>query len=144
MGASRDIDSLTHAEAVRLARRYVAAYNDRDLGAMLAVQHEDVVSYPSRLFGRRRRLAGREEVRTWWEAMVATGRGHEVVVADVRQLGPDRVAILGEVRDRGELLTPWAVVIRVRDGLILESRAYLSDAELLEQVGLLGEPAALS
>jgi hypothetical protein len=29
------------------------------------------------------------------------------------------------------------VVIRVRDGLIVESRSYLSDRELLDELGLL-------
>jgi hypothetical protein len=33
------------------------------------------------------------------------------------------------------------VVVRVRDGVIIESHSYLSDEELLEHLGLLGEPA---
>lgn len=139
METSRDIEPLTHAEAVRLAQRYVAAYNDRDLEAMLDLQHEDVVSYPSRLFGVRQ-ITGRDGVRAWWEQMVASGRWYEVVVDHVRQIGPDRVAILGEVRDRGERLVPWGVIARVRDGLIIESHSYLSDGELLESLGLLEEP----
>ena len=43
---------LTHAAAVGLAERYVGAYNERDLDAMLAVQDENVVSYPAPIFGR--------------------------------------------------------------------------------------------
>jgi hypothetical protein len=38
-----------------------------------------------------------------------------VVVREVRHLEPDRVAILGEIRDRDETLSPWGVVVRVRD-----------------------------
>ncbi len=64
--------------------------------------------------------------------MVANGRWYEVVVNDIRQPGPDRVAILGEIRDQGEVLSPWGVMVRVRDGLIVESRSYLSDGKLLE------------
>src|SRR3979490_472908 len=108
---------LTRAEAVRLAQAYVAAYNDRDLEAMLALQDENVVSYPSRLFGTRRHT-GHAGVRGWWEAMVASGSWYHVVVSEVRQLGPDRLAILGELRDQGELLSPWGVLVRVRNGLI--------------------------
>ena len=108
---------------------------------MLALQHEDVVSHPSRLF-EPRQLNGRAGVRAWWEAMEASGRWYDVVVRDVRQIGPDRIAILGEIRDRGELLSPWGVVIRVRGGLIIESHFYLSDTELLTDLGVLGEPWA--
>jgi hypothetical protein len=143
MGASQDTEPLTHAEAVWLAQSYVAAYNDRDLEAMLALQDENVVSYPSRMFGRRR-ITGHDGVRSWWEAMAASGRWYEVVVGDIRRVGPERVAILGEIRDRGERLSPWGVVVRIRDGLIIESHSYLSDTELLEELGMLGEPSVPS
>jgi hypothetical protein len=102
VGATRNSDALTHAAAVRLAQRCVAAYNDRDLEAMLVLQHENVVSHPSRLFGHIRQITGREGVRARWTAMVATGRWYEVVVRHIRQFGPDRVAILGAIRDEGE------------------------------------------
>ncbi len=128
---------LARSEAVALAHRYVDAYNKRDLQAMLAVQHEEVVSHPARLFGRRPH-AGHAGVRAWWEAMEASGRWYEVVVSEVRQLGPDRLAILGEIRDDGEVLSPWGVLVRVRDGLIIESRSYLSDQDLLDALGLIG------
>ena len=72
--------------------------------------------------------------------MVTSGRWYEVVVHEVRQLEPDRLAILGELRDQGELLSPWGVLVRVRNGLIVESRSYLSDNDLLESLSLIGEP----
>ncbi len=56
---------------------------------------------------------------------------------DVRLLAPDRIAVLGEIRDEGELLSPWGVVVRIRNGLIIESHSYLSSDELLEELGLL-------
>ena len=133
-------EPLTHAEAVRLAERYVGAYNDRDLDAMLAVQHENVVSHPAPLFGHRPH-SGHAGVREWWQAMVTSGRWYEVVVREVRQLEPDRLAILGELRDKGELLSPWGVLVRVRNGLIVESRSYLSDNDLLESLSLISEPS---
>lgn len=127
---------MTHAEAVRLARGYVAAYNDRDLDAMLALQDENVVSYPSRLFGHQPHT-GHAGVRAWWARMVAAGRWYDVVVRDIRPLGTDRVAVLGEIRDEGQPVSPWAVVIRIRRGLIVESHSYLSDEDLLESLGVL-------
>ncbi len=36
------------------------------------------------------------------------------------------------------VLSPWAVVVRIRNGLIVESHSYLSEEELLDELGLLG------
>jgi hypothetical protein len=80
-------------------------------------------------------------VRAWWEATVAGGRWYEVVVSDVRLLPSDRFAILGEIRDRGEPINPWEVLVRVRNGLIIESPSYLSEKALLENLRLLRGPS---
>lgn len=129
--------SLTHAEAVSLAERYVGAYNDRDLEAMLAVQHPQIESYPARLAGAEPHR-GHAGVRAWWDSSAAAGPGYRVEIREVRLLDGDRAAIVGEIRDGGEPLGPWCAVIRIRDGLIVESRSYLSDDDLLEQLGLVG------
>ena len=131
------VAALSRAQAVELAERYVAAYNDRDLDAMLAVQDENVVSHPTRFTGAASHV-GHEGVRAWWEAMVAADRWFEVVISEIRQPDHDRVAILGAIYDHGELVSPWCVVIRVCNGLIVESRSYLSERDLLEQLGLIG------
>lgn len=128
--------ALTPADAERLALAYVGAYNDRDLEAMIALQHEDVVSRPSRLFDHESHR-GHAGVRAWWEMMERNGRWYRVDVREVRLLGPDRVAALGDIFERREKLSPWGVVFRVRDGLIVESRSYLSGDELLDDLELL-------
>ena len=135
----RPSESLTRAEGARLAERYVGAYNDRDLEAMLAVMDEDVVSYPAPLFGHRPNR-GHAGVREWWAAMAASGRWYTVIIGEVRQLESDRLAILGEIRENDEPISPWGVVIRLRNGLIVESRSYLSDTELLESLQVITEP----
>ena len=99
-------EPLTPAGAVRLAERYVGAYDGRDLDVMLAVPDKNVLSYPARLFGRRPHR-GHAGVREWWEAMAAGGRWYEGVVSEVRLLASDRFAILGEIRDRSEPISPW-------------------------------------
>ena len=133
----KEANALPPAEGVLLAERYVRAYQDRDLEAMLAVLDEDVVSYPVALFGHRPNC-GHAGVREWWEAMTASRDRYEVVVTDIRQIESDRVAVLGEVSggDPPELLSPWGLLLRIRDGLISESRSYLSDKDLLEEMGL--------
>jgi hypothetical protein len=44
------------------------------------------------------------------------------------------VAVLVEIHSDGRRLSPWAVVVRIRRGLIVESRSYLSDEKLLDDL----------
>ena len=73
--------------------------------------------------------------------MMARSETYDVVVSEVRQIDSGRVAVLGELHSKGELLSPWAILVRIRDGLIVESRSYLSDEKLLDDLGLLSEAA---
>jgi ketosteroid isomerase-like protein len=130
-GSEDPADAPSSSDAVRLAERYIAAYTDRDLDAFLAVLDEEVVSYPTPLFGHRPNF-GHTGVRAWWAAMMASSRRFDVVVSEVRQIEPDRVAVLGAIHngDSGRRLGPWSVVLRVRNGRIVESRSYLTDEEV--------------
>jgi ketosteroid isomerase-like protein len=123
--------SSSSTDAVRLAERYVAAYTDRDLDAFLAVLDEEVVSYPTPLFGHRPNF-GHAGVRAWWAEMMASSRRFDIVVKEIRQIEPDRVAVLGAIHngDSGRRLGPWTVIVRVRNGRIVESRSYLTDEEM--------------
>ena len=134
-------EPLTRAEAVALAERYVAAYNDRDLQAMLDVLDASIVSHPSRLVGATDH-EGHDGVRAWWKAMEDRGDWYQVGIREIRQPDPDRVAILGDIYDDGERVSPWCLIMRVRDGLIVESHSYLSDADLLDRLGLMDSEAS--
>ena len=135
---------MTYEDAVRLAERYVGAYTARDLDAMLAVLDENVVSHPAPLYGHRPHV-GHAGVREWWSAVVASGVWYGVAVNEVRQIGRDRIAILGEMStDSGSRIGPWAAILRVRGGLIAESRTYLSERDLLDDLGLPGESSVTS
>jgi len=128
----------TREEASSLAEAYVAAYNDRDLEAMIAVLDESIVSHPSKLGGARKH-EGHAGVRAWWEAMASNEQWYEVLIREIRQISRDQVAILGEIQDRGEPISPWCAVIRIGNGLITESHSYLSEADLLDELGLITE-----
>ncbi len=142
LGGACESDRLSYADAVRVAERYIGAYTERDLDAMLAVQDENVVSYPAPLFGHRPHH-GHDGVRAWWSAMADSRERYDVAIREIRLLEPDRVAVIGEIRDRAGIhLSPWSVVVRVRNGLIVESRSYLSEVTDLERLGVLGEPPA--
>jgi ketosteroid isomerase-like protein len=128
---------VSREEAVRFANAYVGAYNERDLEAMIALMDETIVSYPARLFGPRQDI-GHDGVRAWWQAMVERDQWYDVTIRDVRVVGEDRIAAIGDIYDGGEPISSWGIVFRVRDGLIVESRSYLTDVDLLEELGLLG------
>lgn len=114
-----------------MVERYVAAYNDRDLEAMLSVVDEHVVSYPAPLFTHRRHY-GHDGVRSWWAAMAADEYAYDVLVKEVWPVEPDRAVVFGELKSGGRRLGPWALMVQVTDGLIVESRSYLSYGGLLD------------
>jgi hypothetical protein len=131
------VDSVTEAE--RLGRAYVEAYNTRDLDAMLAVLDPAVVAHPSPLFERRPANLGHEGVRAWWQTMVDSGRWYQVVISHIRQAADGQWAIVGEIQQGGEVESPWLLVFRIKAGLITESRSYLSDEQIVADLGRLSE-----
>jgi hypothetical protein len=135
--SAAEAEAKAKAEAERLAYAYIEAYNSRDLDAMLAVLDPNVVSQPSPLFERRPAHTGHDGVRLWWQTMVTAGRWYNVAVSSVRPAAGGRWAIIGEIRHHGELESPWILLFRVSNGLISESRSYLSDEQVLTGLGLL-------
>jgi ketosteroid isomerase-like protein len=127
-------------EAQRLGRAYVDAYNQRDLEAMLAVLAPDVVAYPSPLFERRPANIGHDGVRAWWQTMLDADRWYEVAVSHIRQATDGQWAIVGEIQHGGVVESPWLLVFRIKDGLISESRSYLSDEHVVAGLGRLPKP----
>ena len=71
--------------------------------------------------------------------MAASPTRYNVVIKELRHIDRERVAVLGDVYAEGELLSPYGVVVRVRRGLIVESRSYLSDKDLLLEIGVMGD-----
>jgi hypothetical protein len=124
-------------EPERLARGYIAALNERELEPLLEFVDPAIEFYPTALSRTRRRYVGHAGIQEWLETAEARGNRYHGHVTEVRNLGGDRWAILGDVLFDGEKTAPLGVVIRLRDGLIIESRSYLSDEDLLRELGLL-------
>jgi hypothetical protein len=65
---------------------------------------------------------------------------HQARVREVRAFDESRFAVISEVLLEGEPVTPSAMVARLSDaGTIIDARAYLSDEQLLERLGLVPE-----
>ncbi len=81
---------------------------------------------------------GHEGLHRWWEELVETAPGLRLELAEVIDVGDDR--IVGVLRWYGtplvEQMPPWAAVHWVRGGLIFRTAGYLTKQQALEAVGL--------
>ena len=97
---------LAEAEAVGLPERYVGAYNDRDLEAMLALRRRSSASRIRRRYSAivhtGATMACATGGRRWRPATAATRSS----LREISQIGSDGVAALGEIHEHGELLSP--------------------------------------
>ncbi|HXE43887.1 MAG TPA: nuclear transport factor 2 family protein [Conexibacter sp.] len=120
-----------------LAERFIDAFNRRDADALVALTHPQIVFVPTVLVGQRASYETHEGLRRWVAELIASGATHQVRLRDVRLLDPDRFAALTEVLIEDEVISPSAMIARLRDGLIVHAAAYLSDERTLIRVGVL-------
>ncbi|MGH2913216.1 MAG: nuclear transport factor 2 family protein, partial [Solirubrobacteraceae bacterium] len=121
----------------QIGHGFIEAFNLRDAEAMVALTHPELEFRPTMLAGSRRVYKGHDGLRTWVADLVASGAEHQVRVREVRVLGEQRLIVFTEVLLDGEAISPSAMVATLRDGKIVEARAYLSDEETLAELDLL-------
>jgi ketosteroid isomerase-like protein len=120
-----------------VATAFLDAYNQRDLDAWTALFHVDASYHPTLLSGTASLYVGRDAVRQFLEEVREDDRGVTARVTDVRSLSDDEFVARGEVMIEEQVVTPVTMIIRLRDGLIIEGRSILADAAALEQGGLI-------
>lgn len=125
------------AQAERIGREFIDAFNLRDADALVALVHPEIEFRPTMLVGSRRVYEGYEGVRAWVADLVASGMDHQVRVREIRMLDAARFVMLTEVLLDGEVISPSAMVATMRDGKIAEAQAYLSDEGTLAGLDLL-------
>jgi ketosteroid isomerase-like protein len=114
-------------KTVAIAERWLAAFNARDLDALLALYAEDAVHHSPKLREREPatggRIAGRPRLRAWWEdsfARLPALRYQTVsITGDAARAWMEYRRVLP-----GEAEMMVAEVLVVRDGKIVESRVY--------------------
>ena len=84
---------------------------------------------------------GHEGIRRLWHAYQTELDGFEIEAEEIRDVGGDRVVLLGRLRFRGlasgiESESPFGMVITIRDGKMFRSVDYLSHDEPLKAAGL--------
>lgn len=116
---------------------WIEAFNARDLARMLRCVDADVDFHPPRMTSGRPGYRGHGGMEEWLSRLVRHGpdycfRVDRVSCADGRQV----VATGALVLDGDDLSGLWGVH-EVSDGLIVSATHYLSDPELIDQLGLI-------
>jgi hypothetical protein len=131
-------DSLTHGPedvALELGWSWARAFNRMDVDALVEVAHPRIVIYPTRLIVQHGPYLGHDGLRRWIAELLAEDFPLSEEVTEVRLgLAGDLVA-LGRVLAGDEPVSPFSMLVALRDGKVAESRAYLSDAGELGRVG---------
>lgn len=120
-----------------IARRFIDAFNRRDVESLIALSDPAIEFHPSSLVGRRQRYDGHDGLRRWVEELGKSGLEHQVQVRQVRP-SDDGFVILAEVLIDGTAVTPGTMVARVNERHeIAEAHVFLTDAELLARIGVM-------
>ncbi len=125
-----------------IAQAFVDGYNARDPEAWAAIFHPNGEYCPTVLVGSRSLYVGRDEIRQYIRELKESDRGQEAAWKEVRPCSETLFVMCGEVLMDGEVITEATVIFELEDGLIIRGKAYLTDDETLERLGLL--PANLS
>jgi len=118
--------------------RWVEAFNARDLEGMLACLAEDVEFYPLRLGGLRGCYRGHEGVQDWFANVRHSHSGYQIVLSETRDLGGGRVLASGCLRLDGQCeIESFCALDRINEGQIVAAHHYLTDANMIERLGLI-------
>jgi ketosteroid isomerase-like protein len=120
----------------RLVRSWAQAVNARDADTVVALSHPDIELYPMQI-AVSGHYSGHDGVRQWIAEIAASGIGHQVTYRGIRTLPDGRVALFGEVCLEGTVISPYSLIVTVRDERIALTRSYLADEETLRQLKLL-------
>lgn len=118
--------------------RWVEAFNAHDLDGMLGCVADRVEFRPLRLSGISGCYRGHDGVREWFTRLRRSRQDHPIVIAQTRPVGDAHVLATGSIRLNGEDdIGSFCAVNRIDDGLIATAHHYLSDADMIERLGLI-------
>lgn len=118
--------------------RWVEAFNARDVDGMLACLAENIEFRPLRLSGVSGCYRGHDGVREWFTQLRRWRQDHPITVYETRAVGAVHILATGSIRLHGEAeIGSFCAVNRIDDALIAAAHHYLSDAEMIERLGLI-------
>jgi hypothetical protein len=126
------------ASPERVVSRWVEAFNARNLGGMLACLTPDVALHPVKLSGIEARYRGHNGVWCWFAQLRRHHYTYTISLSDVQDLGDGRVFASGSPSlAESPDVTPFSAFHRLVDGLTISAHHYLTDPDMIEQLGLL-------
>jgi ketosteroid isomerase-like protein len=128
------------SDPIELVDHWIQGFNARDEERVLAVAHPEIVLRPMRWVPRAE-YRGHDGVREWLRDVAASANATTVTVDTVRLLSDGRVVVEGALDDQ---TARFVGLYAFRDARIVAVRAYLSDRELLEHLGILEPEAQMS
>lgn len=125
------------AAQVAVVRRWFEAWNRGDLDGMLACMDRRIEFHP--LLPRGAVIVGHAAFAQWRRERTAGPVDLHTALTETRALDAARVLVTGEIRvsrqDRSGI--PFTAICTVRGELIVSAEQYLSDPQLMKQLGML-------
>jgi limonene-1,2-epoxide hydrolase len=117
---------------VDVVRRFLVAFNDRDVDATLAIVHPEIAFQPLKMHGAEV-WHGRDGVAELWRRMGEVGLDHTIDVTELRVRPDGVIAAIGAVQPGGD---GFVGLYRVEDGLIRQARHYFADDDTRLRLGV--------
>ena len=136
MGPEGVSEAGSEAQGADVATRWVDAFNRRDADALVALADPGIELSPTLLAGGRKVYVGHDGLRQWVRDLDAARAVHTVRVAEVRSCPSGGVVVVGHVLLGDDPMSSFTLRLRLSDGRVAEGHAYLSDDELLLELGL--------
>lgn len=132
------VSSSTAERSDAIVLRWLQAFNARDLDGMLGCVAEQVDFHPLRLGGLAPGYRGRDGVREWFAHLRQACYDYRIAACEVRDFGAGKVFCSGLLSFGNEAdLGPVCALHQVDAGLIVTAREYLTDPDMIEQLGLI-------
>jgi ketosteroid isomerase-like protein len=126
---------VSEAVALEIGWCWARAFNRRDADALVEIADPKVVIYPTRLLVQHGPYVGHDGLRRWVAELLDKDFPLSEEVTEVRAGLAGNLVALGRVLVDEEPVSPFSMLVALRDGKVSESRAYLSDAGELGRVG---------
>ena len=104
---------------------------------MLALMGAEVAFYPLRIDGVGSAYLGHDGVREWFDAVARANNPHRIEVADIFEIGDERIVSAGRVIVGDRNVTPFSGLYSFESGAIIELHHYYTTSFDAWRLGLL-------
>ena len=121
----------------QVVSQWIAAFNRRNLDAMLARLDRDVCFHPLRVVGMAACYEGHDGIRRWFAELSRQKHRHSIELSDVSPLEDGWTLAAGRVVVERLPGTPFSGLYEIDGEAIVSAHHYFSPVEILGEAGLL-------